>query len=289
MTEFSPPQTLVQQNEAMTMDMRINSWSHRDHIKPIMARMFVAAAQRAVEIRSEIIADINATGISKYYYEHAKLEDDRSVSLSDLLSFDLYRTELPVEQSGIADDQQLSREYSVIMRVGGDRLRFGTDNDLDLWMRNMGSDGAWVGERAFSGALQPDVVPETVRIIERVETGFGTIDGLREKYRDRNSYTVSEDNYYLKTRSWIPNLSRLGRPDVELPKITDISFNYNTSYDDQKGHIDTYGSMSNDKLSVARRLARLTELASQFLDLGSIPADEMEPLRAITSARQAAL
>lgn len=288
MTEFLPPEALVAKNEEQTMGMRIAAWSHRDHIKPIMVRMFASAAQYAMNLRAPLIDDIEATGIKKFYYQYAKLTDGRSVKLQDLLEFPLYSAKLPVTQSGLPDDQQLSREYSITLRVGGQQLRFGTDDSLDLSMQNIGwsGDGSWEGKHAYERVLRKDAVPETVKIIEKVDTGFGSIDNLHDSHRSKDSYVTTVDEYYLKTSSWIPNLSYFGRPDVELPKITDISFNYYSENENSRGHIDKYGTMSDNKIAVARRLARLTQIASQFLDLGAYSAEEAESIKAIASASQ---
>ena len=270
------------------MDMRIAAWSHGDHVKPIMVRMFAAAAQYAMDLRVPLIDDIEATGIEKFYYQHASLTDGRSIKLQDLLEFPLYSAELPVAQSGLPDDQQLSREYSITLRVGGNQLMFGTDDSLDLWMENIGwsGDGSWEGKRAYDRVLQRDAVPETVKIIEKVETGFGPIDDLSSSHRDKNTYVSTVDEYYLKTNSWIPNLRHFGRPDIELPRITDISFNYYSENENSRGHIEKYGTMSDDKVAVARRLARLAQIASRFFDLGAYTDEEAESMRAIASASQ---
>lgn len=268
------------------MDMRIAAWSHGDHIKPIMVRMFAAAAQYAMNLRAPLIDDIEQAGIEKYYYQYATLADGRSIKLQDLLEFPLYRAELPVAQSGLPEDQQLSREYSVTLRVGGSQLLFGTDDSLDLWMQNIGwsGDGSWEGKRAYDRVLRKDAVPETVKFIEKVETGFGPIDDLGDGRRDKSTYTATLDEYYLKTNSWIPNLGHFGRPDVELPRITDISFQYISA--DGRGQIEKYGTMSDDKVAVARRLARLTQIASRFFDLGAYSDGETESMRAIASVSQ---
>lgn len=277
MTEFSPPEALIAQNEQATTQMRINAWSHREHVKPIMARIFAAAARRAMELRAKLIDDMEATGIEKFYYQYATLTDRREVNLASLLHFPLHTHSLPVDQAGLPEGQQLTREYSVALRIGGAQLKFGTDTDLKLSQQYMDSDGASIGEQVFSHVLRKDAVPETLKVIEQVTTQLKTVDDPH----DYGISTATTDNYYLKTQTWIPNLSKLGRPDIELGKITDISFSYNTSYDTRQGTIDKYGSMSDT--DCARRLTRLVEITRSLLEFTEPTSHDAEPFTAIAA------
>ncbi len=277
MTEFSPPDALITQNEQATTQMRINAWSHGEHIKPIMIRMFAAAAKYAMGLRAEVINDIEETGIEKFYYQYATLNDGRSVNLASLLEFPLHTRQLSVDQAGLPEGQQLTREHSVALRIGGQQLEFGTDNNLKLSQLYMGNDGASIGQQAFNHVLRKDAVPETVKIIEQVTTRLKSVDNPH----DYGVCTETTDNYYLKTQTWIPNLSKLGRPDIELAKITDFSFSYDTSYSTQRGTIDKYGSMSD--IDCARRLARLVDITCHTLEPTTQPGQDVETLRAITA------
>lgn len=271
MPEILPPSTLLNKNSEQTTEMCVKAWRNQGHVEPIMRRMFAAAAQRAIDIRVPLIEDIESTGIDKYYYQFATLSDGRTISLRQLLEFPLYQADLPIEQAGIPDNQRLSREHTVSLRVGGPQLGYGTDDSLDISRYSFSGDGQYDGKRAYGLVARKDATPESVKIIERIETKLEPVDG--EYDSSINSSVQSVDEYLLKINSWTPNLSRLGRPDITLPRQTRPTFHYLDASTGERGSLGAY----NEKTNVAdsgRRLSRMAELATMLLNLESFVDDE---------------